>query len=126
MSNLHNLATRTTDCLALTSSSVAITTGVTMHCVKGTLVRASLTGGHTTAFTEDVFVITNNRVGPDSLVLVNLASFTAAGGMYITRVFVNSAGGSFSVGVAPLTSGGGNSITALTLDFYVLNPVCSR
>ncbi len=123
MSNLHNLATRTTDCLTLTSSSVATTTGVTMHCIKGNLVRASLTGANTTANETHDFTLTNNRIGPDSVLVVNVVSLTGATNAHLYKVAVSTSGGSAVIGIQQTTN---VALTGYTLNFYVLNPVCSR
>ena len=121
MSNLHNLATRTTDCVVTTLDAGASSTAIVCNAVRGRIVRTgSPSLPPAVAFTAVPLTITNNRVGPDSVIVVNVVVQTGVTTQIQTITVTN---GQFVLGVAPNTTA---NLTAYTFDFYVLNPVCSR
>lgn len=124
MSNLHNLATRTNDVIKVTLDGGAHTATITCNAIKGQVVRTTIvSAASSTAFTSANMTVSNNRVGPDSVIILNVSSVTGGGGLGVQIQTITVTSGQFVLGIAPNTT---TAITAITFDFYVLNPVCSR
>ena len=125
MSNLHNLATRTTDCSIISSTSAfASADTATLHALKGKISRSGMSTA-ITAGTAYTFTITDNRVGPDSVVVCNFVSgaTTAPAAAYFNLLRVTVSSGSFIVVYTPTAN---ITVESFSFEFYVLNPVCSK
>lgn len=121
MSNLHNLATRTIDYSKTTLNAGAFTATIICNAIKGQIVRTAIaSAAPSSALTGVDFTVTNNRVGPDSVIVINPSVSTGVA-TFIGKITVTN--GQFVFSVIPLTSA---TLTAYTFDFYVLNPVCSK
>lgn len=121
----HKQGAEVTDDGGAIIQATNITTGLTINGTTGKITTQAAT---TAAEASDTFTVTNNRVGPSSIILANIESAVAQGIpiIQISNIVsgTQSASGSFDITLTnPGASGGDALAQAFVIRFVIINPI---
>jgi len=111
--------------IKVTTSTSLTGLAVTLNATKGKIWYTTLTHGATSALNAVNYItLTNNRIGPESFVLVSFPianGLTTSGALPSTwKIDVAANGGSAIIGITNFST---TAIAALEMDFLIVNPI---